>query len=446
MLAAVMALGLVSCGDVDESSSKKSRSAGEEKESCSVSQSSEAEIPAEESSDESSQEEIIIPDVPLYDGGFKLVDTLIGMDTETARTLIKELFPDANESENERVPNEVMKRYDYEGSLRLFGSEYECIYLLTDEKDGSTIEGVGIVYGFDRGKDALLIESDVRERYDAFMITLKNKYAGEKTDVTKTDNETVETVYWEEPKILATLTIDENSDPRAVIKTYGCFKAEFGKKIGEYTKALQKKPGTPELSEPDTMLDVKESLELCKKVFGAGKEGYQKTIEDALGITLDSTLYGNAVRREENKHSEAFMTDMLAQSFSGSVLGVFGEKFTSIRYDYNADTEETLGIDLYYSMIDYIVSEEVYKSAEDCAEAYSSILPKLVEVLGEPDSSDNGGNPSFDWENSRWVNTEYGFDVELTIEKDIRTELSPGAQELGFYNNVILSVYKHEDK
>ncbi|WP_028510690.1 hypothetical protein [Ruminococcus sp. NK3A76] len=438
IMAAVLALGLVSCGEENESSSESkaeiSPASGAADSTGSVADSSDS---AKGGDEESSDDEGGTPDISLDDGGFELMQALIGMDTETARELISELFDDLSGTENDDVPNENMKRYDYEGRIELFGGKYECIYLLTDENGGGVIEGVGLIYGFGHGKEGLLPESDVRTQYEAFKEAVEGEYGRVKTDVSIEGDTTTESSRWEEQRIESRFVF--------LNEGYANLKVTFGKGYDEYTKAQRKKPDTPEAAEPDVMLDVKESLELCKKVFAAGKEGYQQTIEDALGITLDSTLYGNADRNEPNMHSVAFRTDQLAQSYSGSVLGIFGEKFTSLEYDYDAHTKQTLRAEFYFSMKDYLISEEVYKSAEDCAEAYNSILPKLAAVLGEPDETYNGSNSTFDWEEHRWENTGYGFDVQLFIEKDTRSEAGPGELEVGFYNNVTISVSGHEE-
>ena len=196
-------------------------------------------------------------------------------------------------------------------------------------------------------------------------------------------------------------------------------------------------------------LDTKQTLDLCGEIMASDKENYQKLLEKELEISFDSVLYGDVERDEPGMHlvDNVFKTDKLAEKYSGSSIGIFSDSFTSVLYDYDAKSGDTIMIRFYYSPADHTICDENFKSFEECKKAYEHICAELKEILGTPSGGDdgahslpeNGINVTAAW----WENTEYGK-VTISLTEDVRTDPEENAMKKGFYNNVSVTFTKEK--
>ena len=142
LLAAVMALGLVSCGDTDKSS----------KESPSVSQS------VSKGSDT------------------ELAKKFIGMDAEKAKELLSDTYGHAED-------NQITGGYTFIGDAEFLGQGVHCIYLITDNGSGK-VSGFGVKADYigERIDTAFVYEAgEKKKKSEAFLKELTDRYGSPKS-------------------------------------------------------------------------------------------------------------------------------------------------------------------------------------------------------------------------------------------------------------------------
>lgn len=432
ILAGIMALSLAGCGDVDESSKSKDGSSKAAGEASSAAESSSAES--------SSQGQDSEPDKADGDE-FELLQGLIGKKPDDARALISERIPQAKEDDNSPLTEGDLLGYLYTGDMEIGGVSFSFMTLMAD-KDGKAVKSIMLVANDNPEQKEISGEEEYKnaeKTYEKLLKALTEDFGEPETRKEQGDFTLTES-RWKDKQVTLKLACYKRGGD---IK-YPSLGLTFGSASSGDTKAAHE--------DKAKVLDVEQSMELCKEAYDAGGDKYREILEEGLGISFDSNNDNlvNSPINDKSTHTVPFYCYEFAQAYSGSKIGLFGETFTSGRYECDAQTGESLGLRFYYSTKDYIVSEEVYKPYEESKAAFDRIMPKLKELLGEPTTvigRDEYKCSAWEGESYLWENTKYGFDVWVTIQEDIRERDKVGENEMrpGFYNNLFIYFIKHEN-
>lgn len=173
LLAAVMALGLVSCGEGNERSN--GGASGEVSES---------------STDENK-----------YTAEFEFAQSILGMDAEAARELLKNTYPD---TEEQRVVNMTpvidATMYANGGSLEFLGERFDAVSI---EADNTTGKVAKVIYVVGKKQE----DRPTKKIYEALLEKISSQYGEYKADVAYPGSPSEKTTdEWEDDEVCLSYT------------------------------------------------------------------------------------------------------------------------------------------------------------------------------------------------------------------------------------------------
>lgn len=351
LLAAVMALGLVACGDVDESSSKAKSKTADSKESSSVvetEKSSEKEESSEADSADDNSSEADDPDKSNAGDGYEFGLSLLGMERDSARELIKSTYPDTKEDTEDFQTENPVTVYTYNGDVAFLGKAFESMHFSVDENTGKVISAAFVAKGTESGS--------LDELYKALGDMTTEKYGEGQYSKSGDDELSNEFTLWDDGHIsvqymhsasqnssILSLAFEEN--PMQIAPTYANDPDSVEQLAVKYQGTL-----------------ISDAEKLTQNVFGSGYE--QKDVGEVMNAL------GKMAQKTSYCYSDAF--------------SLLGEEFRNVNIDYDVEdkTVYTVGVN---KNTDINTDEGYNPTVAECEESYNNLYALFRERYGEPD-------------------------------------------------------------
>ena len=352
LLAAVMALGLAACGDVDESSSKKSKAAGNAKESSSV---SESETPTEkqesseaDSADENSSDGESTPDTDTTEDGYEFGLSLLGADGESTRELIKSKYPGTAEDTDEFQTENPVTVYIYNGDVSILGQKFDSMHFTVDKNTGKVISAAYVAKSDD--------SDTVYKLYEDLLGQTKEKYGDGEFSNIGDDELKNEYTLWNDGHISIQYIHSAVPDSAMLSLAFEVNPMQVPKGSVndiEYVEEL--------MSKYQGITDS-DAAKLTASTFGGGYE-----FKD-VGESMNAL--GNMAEKTSYQYSEAFE--------------VLGESFRNVNIDYDQQDKSVYTVG-FNKNTDINTSDGYNPTVAECEDSYNNLYALFKERYGEPD-------------------------------------------------------------
>lgn len=377
-LAGVMALGLVSCGDVDESSkgkkSSSSAAAGEASSTVesSLADSQESELDKAESDD------------------FEFLQGLIGKNPDDARTQISERLPQAKEDDGSPLKESGLLGYMYMGDLEIGGVSFAFMTLMADE-DNTAVKSIMLVANDNPKQIEMTGEQEYENAQVIFGELLKalTEDFGEPQTRTEDGDYTLTECLWKDKQVSLELACYKSgSDIKypSLGLTFGSA-SEGGDKTAE---AKEQKP-MADISKPEFFenydaifaADGGEAMELLQSIAPDGEQGSDDEGINALGKNYTKRNINFVQGKDLLGCGDVHQMNIDFDSENGDIYTVAFRK--------NQDLNTTDG----YTPDPF-----------ECKESYEALYKLFSERYGEPQQKFTPEN--YDFFGALWTDTPCG--------------------------------------
>ena len=373
ILAAVMALSLAACGDVDESSSK-SKSAGDAKESSSVAEtvsapdkeeSSEVESKPEENSQDES-----VPDNSVSTDKYEFGQSLLGMGSNKARELLKSTYPDAKESTDSFQGEPPVTVYIYEGDISFIGQSFDSMHIAVNEQTDKVTSAAFVANSGNRDRTVDML-------YSTLLVMTKDKYGEGEYSKTGDDELSNEYTLWNDGHVFLQ------------------FMHSAAENKSTLSLAFEDKPE----QEVDYDTNDPDSVEkLMGKFEGCNITDAEKIVNSIFGSSYTTTEDTDRLNALGKRY------DQIRYSYTDS-FSLLGEEFWNVTVDFDQEDKSVYTVG-FCKNTDVNTTNGYTPDEDESKKTYDKLYALFSESFGEPDTKFTPDQ--YYYFGALWKNTPYG--------------------------------------